>query len=114
MGDAKIGSISGWKKFAKAVKKYFILEKTLPYIEALHIVYETYSIRLIPAQKWTATKGTPGVRKGPELNPVIQNQKPGPKPKMSAGTRRHCWQLADRNPNLSNEGIAQKLNQRLS
>lgn len=110
--DAQMGSMSGWKRFVKAGKKFHELKKTCSHEDALQKTYEIYPIRLVPPQKWFPTKGTPGLRKGPKQQDVFLKKKTGPKSKFSTATRRACFQIGDRQPNLSNDGIAQRLNER--
>ena len=111
----KIGSKSRWMKFVKGRSLFLRLRQSqTPRLQALEQVYKSYKIRLKDVKSWQATKGTPGLRKGPTESTVNRKQKPGPKSKYSAGTLAAIRQYADKHDDAPYTEIADFANQRLS
>ena len=111
----KCGSLERWKKFVKGRKLFIRLRsENVSKKDAMEQVYQKYKVRLKKVKKWEATKGTPGMRKGPTESIIDRKAKPGPKSKFSKGTVDSIFRYSDYHTDATLQEIADHANDRLS
>ena len=78
--------------------------------EAADACWKTYpGIHLVKYDVWNPTKGNQTERRGPVPPHFKMTKKTGPKPKLNKKDRARAKQYLDRDPDLSNTALAQKI-----
>ena len=95
----------------QAIKKYWKhRDQGMTSDEAAAACWKSYrGCHLVPYNIWSPTKGNPTARRGPTPPHFKMTKKPGPQPKLDKKAKARAKQYLLRDPDLSNAGIAQKV-----
>ena len=96
----------------RVIKKFWHLRDVegMSEREAAEVCWKSYKrILLVQYDNWQPTKGNQTERRGPVPPPFKMTRKTGPKPKLDKKDRARAKQYLDRDPDLSNTALAQKI-----
>jgi len=96
----------------RAIKKFWHLRDVdgMTEREAAEECWKSYKgVHLVKYKSWKPTKGNQTERRGPVPPPFKMTRKTGPKPKLDKKDRARAKQYLDRDPDLSNTSLAQKM-----